>query len=281
MRMRQKVSHGVSAILAVLFAGALPAEDQRQTTVGVPGRIEGLVLPGPQLEVRPVARQEATIVIRILQDYRHGTEWRYDLEYFGQQPGTFDLVSFLQPRGGAKPVPLPEVQVVVGSSLPPGQVEPNPLAPATLPQLGGYRRMMMVAVVGWILGLLGIVIWMVRHRFSVLRLDAEHTDGRISVVDRLRPLLEHARDERLSSRQQAELERLILSFWRQRLDLEGVSAVEAMSMLRSHDEAGQLLVKLEHWLHRPATSERESIDTLLRPYEELLASPDPSSHSIS
>jgi hypothetical protein len=265
-------SRGLAVILLVLSACALSAEEQSQTTVGVPQRIEDVVLPGPRLEVRPLPRQKAEIVVRILQDYRHGTEWRYDLEYFGQQSGTFDLVSFLQPRDGAKPVSLAAVQVVIGSSLPPGQVEPHPLEPASLPQLGGYRRMISLAVVGWVFGLLGIVAWMVRHRLRTLRQDVEHIEAGRSVVERLRPLLEYAREGAISNRQQAELERLILSFWRQRLGLEGVSAIEAMSMLRSHEEAGQLLVKLEHWLHRPDTSERESIDSLLRPYEEMLSS---------
>jgi len=265
-------SCGLAVILLVLSTRALPAEEQSQATVGVPRRLEGLVLPGPRLEVRPLPRQKAEIVVRILQDYRHGTEWRYDLEYFGQQAGTFDLVSFLQPRDGAKPVSLPEVQVVIGSSLPPGQVEPNSLEPASLPQLGGYRRIIFVAGVGWGFGLLGIVAWMVRHRMRTLRQDVEPIEAGRSVVERLRPLLECAREGGISNRQQADLERLILSFWRQRLGLEGVSAIEAMSMLRSHEEAGQLLVKLEHWLHRPDTGERESIDSLLRPYEEMLSS---------
>lgn len=274
MGMHAIISHRPAVVLLALCACALSAAEQSQTTVGVPRRIEGLVLPGPRLEVRPLPRQKTEVVVRILQDYRHGTEWRYDLEYFGQQPGTFDLVSFLQPRDGAKPVSLPAVQVVIGSSLPPGQVEPNPLEPASLPQFGGYRRMTVLAVVGWVFGLLGIVAWMVRHRLRTLRQDVEHIGESRSVVDCLRPLLEHARDGPISNRQQAELERLILSFWRQRLDLEGVSAIEAMSMLRSHDEAGQLLVKLEHWLHRPDTSQRESIDSLLRPYEEMLSRPE-------
>ena len=146
--------------------------------------------------------------------------------------------------------------------------------PASLPQLGDYRRMISLAVVGWIFGLLGIVAWMVRHRLRTLRQDVEHIEAGRSVVERLRPLLEYAREGAISNRQQAELERLILSFWRQRLGLEGVSAIEAMSMLRSHEEAGQLLVKLEHWLHRPDTGERESIDSLLRPYEEMLSRSD-------
>ena len=266
-------SHRLALVLLTLSTSALRAEEQGQTTVGVPRRIEGIVLPGPRLEVRPSPRQKTELVVRILQDYRHGTEWRYDLEYFGQQAGTFDLVSFLQPRDGAEPVSLPAVPVVIGSSLPPGQIEPNPLEPASLPQFGGYRRMISLAVVGWVLGLLGIVAWMVRHRLRTFGQSDEQIGESHSVVERLRPLLEHALDGPISNRQQAELERLILSFWRQRLDLEGVSAIEAMHALRSDEEAGQLLVKLEHWLHRPDSDERESIDSLLRPYEEILSRP--------
>ncbi|MAV36344.1 MAG: hypothetical protein CMJ59_12910 [Planctomycetaceae bacterium] len=267
---RQGSSQWIAIAIGGMFAIQLPAADQRRTTVGVPARIERLVLPGPRLEVRRVNRHETAIVVRIVQDYRHGTDWRYDLEYFGQQPGTFDLVSYLQPRDGATPVLLPAVEVIVGTVLPPGQIEPNALESRRMSQLGGYRRLLVFGGIGWSVGLLVIVGWLVSHRLASRR-EAEAVVTGPSVVDRLRPLLERARDGGLSNRQQADLERLIVGFWRQRLDLDGVSAAEAIVALRSHEEAGQLLIKLELWLHRPATGERESIDSLLKPYEELLS----------
>ena len=53
------------------------------------------VLPGSELEVKPIG-ERTPIVLRIVRVFPHGTAFRYDLEYYGLEPGSFDLKDYLQ-----------------------------------------------------------------------------------------------------------------------------------------------------------------------------------------
>ena len=64
------------------------------------------------------------------------------------------------------------------------------------------------------------------------------------------------------------LERLILAHWRRRRSLEEVKANEAIAALRQDPEAGELLLKLEEWLHSPDPAEEVDVAALLSPYRE-------------
>ena len=70
----------------------------------------------------------------------------------------------------------------------------------------------------------------------------------------------------LSASQQAQLERLLLTHWRQRLGLENVEATEAMPRLREHPDAGALLRALEDWLHRRPGTVKVDVEAMLAPY---------------
>src|SRR5947209_3251476 len=122
---------GPSGLRWLLCAGmlavpaSLRAEDRRAATVGMPARIDQVVLPGPELEVRPAEDRKAPVVLRILSTYPHGTAFRYDFVYYGLEPGTFDLKDYLRRKDGAPVGALPPLRVEVRSVLPPGQVLPN------------------------------------------------------------------------------------------------------------------------------------------------------------
>ena len=92
----------------------------------------------------------------------------------------------------------------------------------------------------------------------------------VTLADRLRPLVDAALAGTLSEGQHAELERLLIGYWRKRLKLEHMSPAEAIRVMRQHEEAGALLRNLEEWLHKPgAKAEAAEIAALLRPYQEL------------
>src|SRR5262245_22427723 len=74
----------------------LRAEDRRTSTVGMPARIDQIVLPGTELEVKPLEGRRAPVVLRIVSVAPHGTAFRYDLEYYGLEKGTFDLKNELR-----------------------------------------------------------------------------------------------------------------------------------------------------------------------------------------
>jgi hypothetical protein len=242
------------------------AADQREATVGMPAKIDGLLLPGSELEAKPLDRK-APVVLRVLNTYPHGTlGFRYDLEWYGLEPGTFDLREALRRKDGSPTGDVPPIKVQVNPLLPPGQVVPNAVQPHGTPSLGGYQTLLIAGGVVWVVGLLAILLLGRRKR----RAEADESKP-LTVADRLRPLVEKAMAGQLSLTEQAALERTLLAFWRTRLHLEHTRPVEAIGRLRAHPEAGALLNQLEAWLHRPAPANESDVATLLRPYRHAPA----------
>ncbi|MGL5097785.1 MAG: hypothetical protein ACRDD1_19525, partial [Planctomycetia bacterium] len=233
------------ALLALLLSTTSVAEPPR-TTVGVNGRLTQQVLPGPELEPKPIAGRKTPVVVRIEEVYRHGDAFRYDFVYQGLEPGEFNLAAFLQPKAGATPVTLPALPIVVESVRPAGIIEPTPLPAAPSPPLAGYRDWVVAGLILWVAGLFDILL--VGRRRKVKPIDPE---APVTAADRLKPLVERALTGWLSQAECATLERTLLAYWRRRLDLERCTAAEAMTALRGHDEASRLLERLEGWLHRP------------------------------
>jgi hypothetical protein len=254
--------------LTGLLAASAPAQPPlKETTVGMPGRLEGVVLPGPELEAKPYDDRKRPVVIQALTAYPHGTAFRYDIEFYGLDPGTYNLADYLRRKDGSPTKDLPPLTVQVNPIRPPGQVEPNELAIDDGPRVGGYRVLLLVGGVVWVLGLLAIVGWMLRPLFRSQRALVEARP--VSLADRLRPLVEGAIAGKLSQPELAGLERTLLAFWRKRLNLEAAEPAEAMRRLRKHPDAGPLLAQLETWLHRPGPHEPVDVAALLRPYRDL------------
>lgn len=256
----------IVSVLALLgLAGGVVADEPG--SVGVRYRVEQIVLPGPELEAAPLADDRTPVVVRVVASYPHGTAWRYDLEYYALEPGQFDLRDYLRCKDNSEMADVPPIPVTIEALLPTGQVEPNAVTFGILPSLGGYRTLAAVLAVAWIGGLIAILTGGRKRRST-----SDSADGRrVTLADRLRPIVEAGIAGELTRRQQAQLERMLLEFWRKRLDLQDVPAAEAIQRLREHDEAGQLLNQLENWLHCPDLNDNVDVAELLRPYQQLPA----------
>ena len=69
---------------------------------------------------------------------------------------------------------------------------------------------------------------------------------------------------------QANLERLLMGYWREKLGLPDQRIADALTQLKAHGEAGELLRALERWLHQPGGAAVASeINSLLQPYRAL------------
>jgi len=242
-------------------------EDQRATTVGMTARIEQLVLPGTLLAVKPVEDRHQPVILRIAAAFPHGTSQRYDLVYYGLEPGTFDLKDYLYRVDGSAMDDLPSLSVEIEPVLPPGQVEPSALTPGANPRLGGYRVLLIGGGIFWTIGLFVILFAGRRGK------TAGGTRGarEVSLAERLHETVKRATDGELDRSELAELERILLGYWRKRLQLNEIDAAEAIIQLRHHEEAGPLLRQLEQWLHAPASSIEVDVATLLEPYRDVPA----------
>ncbi|MFT5301217.1 MAG: hypothetical protein ACI814_002002 [Mariniblastus sp.] len=248
-----------------LTEGAVCVEDQRNPTVGAAGLIEELVLPGSELIGKPLAGGDS-IVVRVLRVAPHGDSFRYDIRFYGMEPGKFDLAKWMERKDGSTTDDLPEIDVEIVSLLPPGQIEPNGLETGWLPSLGGYRNVMVAAIVLWGLGLLGL-IFMGRKKPPV-----EAAPGiKLTLADLLKVRIEAAMEDRMDSKQYAELERMLVAFWKKRLKLDSLAPHEALAKIKSNPESGPLINQIEAWMHSPNPDRNIELGGLLKPFRDLPA----------
>ena len=242
-----------AAILLAVAAAAAAAP-----TPGLEGRFSAL-LPASDLKARPPDRA-APLTLRVASVRPHGSKVQYDLRYIGLVPGTYDLSDYLVAQDGSPAGPLPPLAVEIAPLLPPqhpGALSPRPEQP--LPGPGGYRWAMGGLAGVWIL----LAIPFFRSRRQRPPLNSQAAPSPPTLAERLRPLAELASRGALTPDQQAQLERMLMSHWRERLDLGELSLADATARLRTHPEAGGVLRALEDWLHRPPGSAKVDIDAVL------------------
>lgn len=231
-------------------------------TVGMEGRLEA-TLPGTLLAARPVD-EKSRVILRIADTRPHGTLIWYDLRYVGLEPGRYDLRDYLVRQNGSATNDLPALPVEVVGLLPPthqGELVEQPRGVLRL--FGGYRNALLAAGAVWALTLVPLLLVGRKPAAAPTAAAVAHEP---TLAERLRPLVEQAAAGQLSIDGKAHLERLLLSHWRERLQLGDKSPAEAIAALRQHAEAGALLRALEDWLHRPPGVARVDVSALLAPY---------------
>ncbi|QDV37508.1 hypothetical protein [Tautonia plasticadhaerens] len=261
----------VAALAALCLASPGEAEDDPPLpgrSVGMPERIE-VILPGPELEAVPRDDRETPIVLRVVRVDPHGSRRRYELEFLGLEPGEYDLTDYLRRKDRSSTADLAPIPVSIRSVLPPGQVEPNAPSRRPTPRPWGYRALVLAVAILWLAGLAYLLFGGRRRRVSASPVAVRPR----TLAERLRPLVEGASRGDLDPAGRAELERLLIGYWRRRAGLEGIDPARAVAILREHDEAGPVFRSLEDWLHRPPGPSQENIDIieLLKPYRDLPA----------
>ena len=263
----------VMALMTVELCSSATADEPSSLTryVGISGIIEQAVVAGTELEVIPQTDRKAPLVVRIVAAYPHGTAFRYDIEYYGLEPGTYDLMKYLRRKDGSAATDLIPVNVTIVPALGPGPATPHPLTPSKLPWLGGYRETLLIGGILWFIVLMLLIFW--RRRKPMDEKGGANLPAP-TLADQLRPLVQNAIAGKSSTRELASLEQTLLTFWRKKLGVEQLSPRDAITALKSHPESAALLVELENWLHRPG--ERRSVDVaeLLLPYQDLPAEPE-------
>jgi hypothetical protein len=231
------------------------------------GRVQ-IMLPGTLLEARPLA-PKAKLLLRLAETRPHGTLFDYDLRYVGLVPGKYDLRNYLTRKDGSSTNDLPNIAVEVAGLLPQKhQGELVPQEVRKIPFLGGYRTTLIVLAIGW--AILFVPLWWIGRKPKAVELP-KPAPKPPTLADRLRPLVALAVEGKLSRDELAQLERMLLNYWREKLGLQGESMAEAVQKLRHHPEGGALLREMENWLHRPPGSAKVDVNALLAPYRQVAA----------
>ena len=262
-----------AAVFALGGSAAADPPTTRHFARGLTGEIT-LEYDGPGLRAKPDQDLNAAIVLRLNELTREpGGHRRYRLEFIGGVAGAFDLRELIEHADGTAASDLAPIQVTIESELPAQHG-------TDLFDLGGervgleshYRLLLGLVAAAWILVPVAVVV-----RRRMLRRPAPLPPAAVpapTVADQLRPLVEAAMGRGLSIGEQARLELLLLSFWRERLQLGDLPPHEAIARLRGDGDAGRLLLAVERWLHargeagpRPA----EDVAALLEPYRSMAA----------
>jgi hypothetical protein len=136
------------------------------------------------------------------------------------------------------------------------------------PWFGGYRMFLGLLALLWVAGIAAFA-WFGRKR-KVLAAPVVSVPPP-TYAQRMRPFVEAAAAGNLSADGQAELERLMTGYWREKLALPDQRMADALAELKRHPDAGALIRALERWLHRPGGATRGEITGLLEPYRLLAA----------
>ena len=256
----------MKALLACLLASlqAPPVE----TTVGIEARItvrtHHAVSPRPPVD--PELGQERDLLVRVVEQRELAEGGReLVLAFLAERPGDYDLAEFLALPSGETPDELEPIPVRVTALLPDdhrGELEAG--ARVGTPRYGALRPWLIGAAVLWLLPLAVFVV-----RRALRRTPQPEPPAPLpTLVERLEPLVEAAIAGTLDTDGKAELDRLLLTYWREHLGLEGLGHARAIARLREDAEAGALLVAVERWLHAKHSGEADAarVRALLEPY---------------
>ncbi len=242
------------------------ATNTASRNIGIEG---GVAINLPRADYRPRPLDDRTeLILRIERVTTLATnQHRYEFFYMGLEPGAYKLADFLIHPDGTRPDELGDLRIQVRAMLPEdhdGKL--NAYVPRLFPFVGGYRAALIVLAVLWVGGIAAFIYFSRKKRVVVAPVFAPPAP---SFAERLRPLVEEAAAGKLSVEGQANLERLIMGYWREKLNLSELRLADAIARLKAHAEAGELLRALERWLHRPGGATREEIASLLQPYRNM------------
>ncbi len=259
------VTRALASLCLCAVAAVAQTRDEREATVGMRAHVDQVVLEGSELVVAPTSTR-APVLVRILATWPHGEHLRYDLEWVGFEEGAFDLTDYLVRKDGSSTEGLSPVEVTVQSVLPSEMFEPSELEPKRGERLGGYSTLQVAFGAAWLLGLLAILF--VGRKRAQAQAPAPTPP---TLADRLRPLVEQVAAGAAEDAQKAELERLLVAFWRARLGLGDAKVADAVMAIRRDEQAGALLRQVEAWLHAPTPPADVDLAALLAPYRSVTA----------
>lgn len=223
-----------------------------RVTIGVEGH-KVVTISGPRLSAIPYTHGDA-LAVRIagVEPIKDG--FRYDLRYMAYGPGRHDLREYLLDERQQPVAGLSEMSVSVAALLPKdesGQLLETPPTPIDLRT--NYRWGMGLLWCLWGLLLLPLFFYGRKPRSRTV------VSPPPTIPERLRSLLEHAAHSELTVEQQTDVEKLLLAFWADRLQLSQERLAETLDELRKHPSAGEHVSRVEKWLHSRDTRGNGSI----------------------
>jgi hypothetical protein len=259
---------GVTLLLTLV--GSLFAVEPMSREIGIEGDLEITLGRGDYLPKPLDDRTPLILRVDAVKPVPNG-KFQFNFHYIGFEPGIYQLADYLIHPDGSPATEVGEVPVTVHSILPASHDGAlTRYVPQPFPWFGGYRMVLGALAVLWVLGLLAFM-WFGRRKKAVVVEELVVLPP--TYAERMRPFVESAAAGNLTASGQAELERLMSGYWREKLALPESRMADALAALKRHPEAGSLLRALERWLHRPGGASPGEVNGLLEPYRHLPTSP--------
>ena len=265
----------IRPMLALAIATSLASAAARELPDGGIGLESELTVVMDRGDYRPKPLDDRTPLILRQEEVKPAGDghFSYRFHYIAFEPGSYRLAEYLvQPDGSpaaeASGVMIDTSAILVDSVLPPdfsGTLHSFDAQP--FPWFGGYRMMLGGLALLW-LACLPALIWLGRKKQAAAVEEVSAPPP--TYAERMLPYVEDAAAGRLTAAGQAELERLMTGYWREKVADPAPRMAGALAALKKHPEAGPLLHALESWLHRPGNTPRAEIERLLEPYRRPL-----------
>lgn len=265
----------IRRMLAFVIASSLAAAAAGELPPGGIGLESELTVVMDRGDYRPKPLDDRTPLILRLEEVKPTGDghFSYRFHYIAFEPGSYRLAEYLvQPDGApaaaAEGLTIDTGAILVDSVLPPdfsGALHGFDARP--FPWFGGYRMMLGGLALLW-LACLPALIWLGRKKQAAAVEEVSAPPP--TYAERMLPYVEDAAAGRLTAAGQAELERLMTGYWREKVADPAPRMAGALAALKKHPEAGPLLHALESWLHRPGNTPRAEIERLLEPYRRPL-----------
>jgi hypothetical protein len=268
--------HAAGAVFALIaifvesHAGGAQAIE-REVSVGIEGTVER-ILNEPDYTPLPV-NENASIILRVhLMEPTPEGQYKYNFAYIGLQDGVYNLADYLQNAEGRRVRDrLPAISVTVRSLLPENASTTLPEMPAGLPAHRiPYRPTMAVLILAWI-GC-GAALFRRPRPNTVTPPPPTAPPPTQSLGAILEPLAMKAARKTITTEEKILLERTIIRFWSEKLEISDLDAEERRDAILEDEEGGALLRSVERWLYQPFSHVLSSeISKVLAPYFEIPA----------
>lgn len=231
---------GLAVLLTVLVFGG----SRNQVTIGVEGR-QVFTFVGPRLTAVPFTDGDP-LAVRIVAIEALGNGFRYDVRYMPYGPGNFDVSDYLVDANSKRPAGLLPLPIRVHAMLPKdysGKLFDT--SPTDINLHSNYRLGMALLWFSWGLLLAPLILYGHKTRKRMAPVPPPPT-----IAARLHELLQLGTHSELQIEQQADIEKLLLAHWAERLCLSTDRLEDTLAQLRQHPSAGRQVHRLEMWLHK-------------------------------
>ena len=224
---------------------------KRNDNLNVPLGVEQAAIitySGPGLVVKPF-HWGVAVNVRIAQVTSQGSSKVYDVRYLVNIEGDHDLIGYLMTDNGTALTGLPSFKVHGDPKLSKElEARVRETEAIGIEVRGHYKATLIILLVLWI-GWLFMLIFYGRPKQPVPVIIVPE----LTPAEQLKVLLQQLEDGELTAVQKAKLEMLLLRCWREGLATDDTPMREVLGMIARGERTRDALLRLQRWLHRPAS----------------------------